>query len=200
MQHRGETQLVQTCALRRMLCRLRWATLNSGALPEVTALDVATDWRVGAPSPATSGRRRLSADDRSSVLALYGAGVAVSEIAEVVGCHRSTVARLVAGSSVERRRRGLDPAEVEVAVERYVAGESLKAIGFELGVHGDTVRRVLRSTGVEIRPQVQPAKPRLLSDEDVRECRVLRESGVSVSELARERGVHRETMRRALHR
>jgi transposase len=82
----------------------------------------------------------------------YESGVAINDLAERFGIHRSTVLEHLNRSEPRKRRYpALDEHGVEVATRHYGTGLSLRDVGIPLGVHASTVRLSLRRSGVPLR-------------------------------------------------
>ena len=72
----------------------RWA--HMGSPPERMLLDMEIDVAAALGRPARAPGARLTYEDRVIVFAMRGEGKTHAEIAEAVGCHRSTVSRELA--------------------------------------------------------------------------------------------------------
>jgi DNA-binding CsgD family transcriptional regulator len=78
--------------------------------------------------------------------------MAINELAERFGIHRSTVLDHLNRSEPRRRRYpAFDEHGVELAVKLYGTGLSLRDVGHSLGVNPSTVRLSLLRSGVRLR-------------------------------------------------
>ncbi len=105
-----------------------------------------------------------------------------------------------AGQSVGRPRR-LTPDEVRQIREAYAAGKgSYRALAEKYGVSPSTVQAVVagRRFTADPGPITQPRPKKRLSPEEIQRIRELYRAGTSRAELARQFGVHRATIDRAV--
>ena len=95
-------------------------------------------------------QRRLSQDQVAELIASYGVGVPINDLAVQFQVHRSTVFDHVHRAGTRRRYPALAPLDVEKAAELYRAGQSLRAIGIHFGVHASTVGQYLVRAGIKL--------------------------------------------------
>ena len=95
--------------------------------------------------------RRLRPDEVEALVAAYGAGKTMKELAAVFGISRQTVSTHLRRAKSPIRREGLDQEQVGEVVALYEAGRTSREIADCYGVSPDTVLRTLRRQGVEIR-------------------------------------------------
>ena len=95
-------------------------------------------------------QRRLAPAEMEALIAAYGAGARVCELAKVYELHRTTVARHVARAG--KSRPVMTEAQIDEAVFLYRDGWTLHKVGQRLGVADQTIRRVLVERAVTIRP------------------------------------------------
>ena len=96
-------------------------------------------------------QRRLSPEQVRALVAAYGAGVAINELARRFKVHRATVLDHLNRSGSKRRYPALDQSQVAEAVNLYRAGKSFRDVGIALGVHASTVRQILLRAGIQPR-------------------------------------------------
>lgn len=96
-------------------------------------------------------QKRLDPEQVARLIADYGTGEPVTNLAKSYGLNRSTVINHLKRQGVPRRRSRLTIPDVEKIVGLYADGESVEAIAAELRMGGTTVRRALVKAGVEIR-------------------------------------------------
>jgi DNA invertase Pin-like site-specific DNA recombinase len=109
--------------------------------------------------PGTSSRtsrprkrqRRLSSEQVQTLVAAYGAGIAVNELALHFKVHRATVLDHLNRSGSKRRYPALDQNQVAEAARLYRSGKSFRDVGIAFGVHASTVRHHLLRAGLEPR-------------------------------------------------
>lgn len=83
---------------------------------------------------------RLNASNRAERLEGYQAGVAVKELAQRFGVHRSTVREMAARAGIEPQRSGLTTQDEHRAAELYAQGMTLKQVAAQFGVVVGSVR------------------------------------------------------------
>ena len=107
------------------------------------------------PQPALNSPkrvcRRLDPAKVLELIAAYGTGLGINDLAVRFKIHRSTVLEHLNRSETPRRYPALDPGQVEEAAQLYRAGQSLRAIGVHFGRHASTVRMALIRAGVRLR-------------------------------------------------
>jgi len=92
------------------------------------------------------------------LVALYGEGLSVAELARKFGIYSRTAAAHLVRRSVPLRQRGIAPEDAPEAVRLYKSGLTLMEVGLRLGVSQGTARRVVAAEGVEIRPRGRRAQ------------------------------------------
>ena len=98
-------------------------------------------------------QRRLDSGSVAELVAAYGRGVPVEELAASFGVNRTTVLGHVRRHGVPKRdRRMLRGADLDRAVGLYGEGRSADWIAAQSGVAASTVRRALKSAGIALRP------------------------------------------------
>ena len=93
--------------------------------------------------------------------------------------------------SARRKWKLLDDEERADVVARYAAGETSTALAAEHGVAKSTILGILRANSVVVRRQP-------MTSEQVAEAARLYESGLSLSQVAKQLQVNQETMRVAI--
>jgi DNA-directed RNA polymerase specialized sigma24 family protein len=114
---------------------------------------VPTDRNLGLVRTSRQAQHRLSVTELDDLVAQYGAGAEVRDLATRFDVNRDTVFSILKRRQVVRHARGVPPQRVEEVVKAYEAGSSLATIGAQLSVDPGTVARTLRSAGVELRPR-----------------------------------------------
>jgi lambda repressor-like predicted transcriptional regulator len=101
----------------------------------------------------SSRARRLEPAQIAALIADYGAGMLVRDLAAKYGTHRVTVTDIVNRAGVELRFRGLTEKQVEEANQLYMSGQSLAQVGRRLGFSPTTISNALKKNGVALRPR-----------------------------------------------
>lgn len=140
---------------RRQRPRSSRALLGSPADPDSGAKE-----EVGRYSnPAISGskrqnQRRLKPGEIDGLLAAYGAGDRVIDIAARFGVSRTTVIDHVTRRGLPRRSDLVwSEAELQAAATLYAEGESLAAVGRRFDIDASTVANRFRRAGLPVRPR-----------------------------------------------
>lgn len=98
--------------------------------------------------------RKLKPAEVQEVVAAYGAGTSLAELARTWGRHEQTVKAHLRRSGMRLRPvQVLTDDQVTQIVERYVAGSTIWQLHEEFAVSEDTVRRKLVGAGVTMRPR-----------------------------------------------
>ena len=89
------------------------------------------------------------------MIAAYGSGQTLNEVAVAFGLHRQTVTDHLERRGVPRRVnvRKLTPRDIAIGARLYESGDSLATVARALNVDATTVRRELVRAGVAIRPR-----------------------------------------------
>ena len=99
--------------------------------------------------------RRLLVGQEDEVVAAYGSGATIIELAARFECSRTTIADVLRSRGIELRARGprspLDGREEEVVVA-YEAGATVRELVERFDANQRTVRKVLAEAGVAMRP------------------------------------------------
>jgi AraC-like DNA-binding protein len=115
--------------------------------------------RKAEPHPrAKQAQTRLSAPQVDRLIALYGAGVSISGLADEFNIHRTTVMKHVERAGAPRGR-GIVLDHLGEARRLYEQGWSLAKVGLHLGVDAETVRQAFRRAGIPRRPRPGSANP-----------------------------------------
>lgn len=93
----------------------------------------------------------LDPGSRHELLARYGQGEPVDQLAAEFGVHRATVFAMAKRATVRRNSKHLSAAEQAEAVRLYALGWSCMRVGQELNRSGGAVRRALLQAGVTMR-------------------------------------------------
>ncbi len=135
-------------AVRARLRRLQgWLTCPDQEIRDLSS-------RPGTSSRTSQPRkrqRRLSPEQVQALVAAYGAGVSVNELAGHFNVHRATVLDHLNRSGSERRYPALNQSQVAEAADLYRSGKSFRDVGIAIGVHASTIRKHLLQAGIEPR-------------------------------------------------
>jgi len=106
-------------------------------------------------------QRRLGPSDVAELVAAYGRGVPVEELAASFRVNRTTVLGHLRRRGVPKRdRRALREDDVDRAVKLYADGRPAEWVAEELRVAASTIRRALKDAGVALRPPGRPGRRR----------------------------------------
>jgi transposase len=97
--------------------------------------------------------RRLKPDEAEVLVAGYGAGKTMKELAAEFGISRQTVAAHLRRAKAPVRRRSLSQKQATELVALHEAGGTSRELADRYGVSTDTVLRTLHRHGVKIRPR-----------------------------------------------
>jgi len=130
--------------------------LSSPSKRASRALEMAPTWSrqaVGEPLQSQGCRtaRQLRQPEIDALVAAYGAGGTVHELAVEFGIHRVTVGQHLRALGVDTTPPGLNPDDVPMAVELYQSGWSLVRIAEKYDTSSNTVSKRLREVGVMMR-------------------------------------------------
>ena len=99
-------------------------------------------------------QRHLRVGEIDDLVAAYGAGMRIRNLANRFGIHEATVHEHLNRRGVDRRPSpGLTPDQLSQAAIHYASGESLRTVADRFGADPETIRTRLRNAGVEIRPR-----------------------------------------------
>jgi transposase len=96
-------------------------------------------------------QKRLDENEIQRLIAEYGTGLTVYQLAARFGCHRTTVSGCLKARGVKMRRRSLCEEQVIEAIHLYESGLSSAKVGERVGANAETVRQRLRERNVTIR-------------------------------------------------
>ncbi|AQP52592.1 hypothetical protein BW733_11605 [Tessaracoccus flavescens] len=94
----------------------------------------------------------LRPEQVDDLVAQYGRGATLVELASVFGVNRRTVATHLTRREVTISRGRFDPSRIHEAADLYLSGLTLVEVGVKVGAGHQAVRRALASHGVVIRP------------------------------------------------
>jgi transposase len=115
------------------------------------------------PEPAARSKpgsaRRLKPDEVAALVAGYGTGKTMKELAAEFGISRQTASLHLRRANTPIRREGVDQERASEVVALYEAGWTSRNIAGRYGVSPDTILRTLRRQGVEIRSRHSTTRP-----------------------------------------
>jgi lambda repressor-like predicted transcriptional regulator len=111
------------------------------------------------PPPEDKGRlsnpiqRHLSPTEIGELIAAYGAGATINELAHQYGLHRTTVAAHLDRNHIERHHPHTEWANetLTAAADLYASGLSLAAVAARYGIDPQTVANRFRRAGIPVR-------------------------------------------------
>lgn len=129
-----------------------------------------------------TGRREpaLSVEERLRTAELYGRGLTMREVGEIVGITTTSVRMRLLRYGVSIRSRSdavtlhrrnaplMLPVGVAPVAERYLAGATQSAIAAEFGITRDSVRRRLGRAGVKLRTRSEARRAHLAASAPAR--------------------------------
>ncbi len=124
-------------------------------LPAILARAVRRDKAAAKPQE----QRRLTPAAVDDLVALYGTGLNVGQVAAAFGVNRETALLHLRRRGVPSRAkvRKLTDETLATAMRRYVAGEPMTSLCADLGVNPTTLRRELAASGTPLRRPGRPA-------------------------------------------
>ncbi len=101
----------------------------------------------------------LNDTEMARLVASYGAGATVYELAVEFGVHRTIISQRLKGAGFQMRLQPLTPDQVADGMRLYASGLSLAEVGRGLGVNASTIYKALVERGAEMRrPWDHPKK------------------------------------------